>query len=79
MTDADTAPLAADEWPYLQIAGRLANRIRAGEFAPSGRIPSERDLADWYGVCKATIRHAKAELEQRGLIYSIRGEGTFTA
>jgi hypothetical protein len=28
----DSAPLATDEWPYVQVADRLEDRIGRGEF-----------------------------------------------
>lgn len=35
----DQAPLRIDEWPYLQIADRIEDRIRRGEFGEHGKLP----------------------------------------
>jgi DNA-binding GntR family transcriptional regulator len=74
----DQAPLAIDEWPYLQIAERLDKRIRAGEFGEHGKLPGSADLAEWYGVSIGVIAHAREELKRRRLVLVIPGYGTFT-
>ncbi len=73
----DRAPLAIDEWPYIQVADRLEDRIRRGEFGADGQLPSTVELADWYGVSVSVIRHARKELLHRGLVTFIVGRGTF--
>jgi hypothetical protein len=35
----DRAPLAIDEWPYIQVADRIEKRIRDGEFGEHGQLP----------------------------------------
>lgn len=47
---------------------------------PSGsRLPSVRQLAMDLSINPNTIQRAYAELEQEGLIYSIKGKGNFVA
>ncbi len=60
---------------YKWLAGRLAQRISAGHF--DKQIPKETDLADEYGVSRFTIREAMKILVARGLVYRIKGQGTF--
>jgi DNA-binding GntR family transcriptional regulator len=76
-TDGDRAPLAIDEWPYLQVADRLEDRIRRGEFGADGKLPATADLADWYGVSRGVVRHARQELARRNLVAFRLGEGYF--
>ena len=52
-------------------------RIEAGEI--THRLPSERDLAEEYGVAYQTVRHAMKLLRERGLIITRQGRGTFVA
>jgi GntR family transcriptional regulator len=47
---------------------------------PAGTaIPSERDLAEHFGVARMTVRLQLDRLAQRGLLYRHRGRGTFVA
>jgi DNA-binding GntR family transcriptional regulator len=64
-----------------QIEDWLADAIAAGTLSPGDRLPTEHDLAAWLGVSRMTLRHALAELAQRGLVIRAvgRGGGTFVA
>jgi len=77
MTAADGAPFALDE--FLQVADRIAERIKAGEFGEGGRLPSAPQLCEHYGAGAGVIRHARQELKLRGLIVIVPGKGAFTA
>ena len=48
---------------------------------PGDRLPTEQDLAAWFGVSRMTLRHALAELARRGLVTRTVGRrgGTFVA
>jgi DNA-binding GntR family transcriptional regulator len=65
------------ELAYVQLANLLAAKIQAGEI--KGRLPSERDLAEEYGVAYGTVRRAMGLLRERGLVVSVHGRGTFVA
>ncbi len=41
------------------------------------KLPSERSLAEEYGVAYTTVRHAMAVLRERGIIVTVHGRGTF--
>lgn len=64
-----------------QIEDWLADAIATGRLAPGDRLPTEQDLAAWLGVSRMTLRHALAELAQRGLVTRSVGRsgGTFVA
>jgi len=66
---------------HTQIEDWLAGAIAAGRLAPGDRLPTEHDLAKWFGVSRMTLRHALAELARRGLVTRTvgRGGGTFIA
>lgn len=46
---------------------------------PNESLPSERQLADRFGVSRHTVRHALRDLAQEGRIYRVQGRGTFVA
>src|SRR5262249_33704244 len=64
-----------------QIEDWLADAIATGRLAPGDRLPTEQDLAEWLGVSRMTLRHALAQLAQRGLVTRSVGRsgGTFVA
>jgi GntR family transcriptional regulator len=62
---------------YTQISEVLRLKIRDDEFKAGENFPSERELAESYGVSRMTVRQALQRLRQEGLIYHERGVGTF--
>ncbi len=62
---------------YRQLADLLTAKIRAGEYAPGSRIPSEHNLAAVYSIGRPTIRQAVDLLVRNGLLVRKRGSGTF--
>lgn len=48
-------------------------------FRDNDPLPSERQLSDKYEVSRDTVRKAVRYLEERGVIYSDHGRGTFVA
>jgi GntR family transcriptional regulator len=66
---------------HAQIEDWLAGEIAVGALVPGDRLPTEHDLAAWFGVSRMTLRHALAELTRRGLVTRAVGRhgGTFVA
>jgi hypothetical protein len=64
---------------YVAVADHIAARIRAGDLRPGARLPSERDLAQEYGVAYMSVRRAAEVLRERGLITTVHGKGTYVA
>jgi GntR family transcriptional regulator len=62
---------------WAQIEERLLDRIESGRLVPGERLPPERELADWLGVSRMTVRQALASLAVRGLVERGVGRGTF--
>ncbi|AZS42749.1 Pyruvate dehydrogenase complex repressor [Microbacterium oleivorans] len=60
---------------------RLVQTVRLGVVAPGESLPSERDLAERYGVSRDTVRQAIGELADAGYVVRRRGRygGTFVA
>lgn len=44
-----------------------------------GRLPSNEELAEQFGVQKGTVRAALERLREEGIVYSVKGVGTFAA
>lgn len=55
----------------------LKNRIYSGEFNTSSRLPSETELAEYYGCSRPTLRKALVSLEGSSLIARQQGLGSF--
>ncbi len=69
-----------DELPVgVQLAWRLRALISSGRLPAGERLPSFRRLAEWAGVNVNTVRAVYADLEDRGLVVSRQGQGTFVA
>ena len=69
---------AAEELPkHQQVRASLTAAIRAGEFAPGGKLPSERELAVRYNVSYMTARRAITEMVEADLLDRRANKGTF--
>lgn len=64
---------------YMEIADDLQARIRAGEYAPGGRLPSYAQLAVLYSVSVSTAQRAITVLRVRGAVEGDPGVGVFVA
>jgi len=64
---------------YLQFKESLKKMVLEKNLHPGDKIPSERDLAEQYGVCRITMNKAVSELVTEGLLYREKGKGTFVA
>ena len=59
----------------MQLAGILRGQIERGEIRD--RVPSLTQLAAEHGVALNTVARAFRILKAEGLIYTVRGRGTF--
>ncbi len=62
---------------YLQVAQQLQELIAAEDFEPGSRLPSERDLAEQFGVSRPTIREAIIALEIARQVEVRTGSGVY--
>jgi GntR family transcriptional regulator, transcriptional repressor for pyruvate dehydrogenase complex len=60
-----------------QVVQQFVAMLRNGELTPGERLPTERELAERFGVGRNSIREALRELNMLGLVTSRHGEGTF--
>lgn len=62
---------------YRQVAALIRERIESGDLAPGALVPSEDALVTKHGVARITARRAIALLREEGVIYTLRGEGSY--
>ena len=53
--------------------------LQRHDLAPHGKLPSEREMCDMWGLNRATLRAALRRLIELGRIYSLKGSGTYVA
>ncbi|WP_170426461.1 FadR/GntR family transcriptional regulator [Ruegeria arenilitoris] len=61
------------------VVAQIEDLIASGILKQGRKLPSERDLAETLRVSRPKLREALAVLEQRGLVTTQHGEGTFVA
>ncbi len=64
---------------YEQLVENISKMVLSGVFMPNDPIPSVRQLASELGINPNTIQKAYSELERRGIIYSVKGRGSFVS
>ncbi|MEM9655651.1 MAG: GntR family transcriptional regulator [Actinomycetota bacterium] len=66
-----------DRQPSRRIADEITLAVVSGAIAPGEQLPSTTVLMERYGVANQTVQNAKRVLKDLGLIYTVRGQGTF--
>jgi GntR family transcriptional regulator len=69
----DSSPL------YVQLARKLGQAIRDGQYQADEALPSERLLSESLDVSRVTARKAIDQLVEQGLIVRRRGSGNYIA
>lgn len=59
-----------------RVTRELDQLIGSGKIAPADRLPSERELAEQFGVSRTVVREAVRSLVARGLLEVRPGSGT---
>lgn len=62
-----------------EVSSALEGRITRGELAPGDQLPTEKVLAETFGVSRAVVREAVARLRADGRIDTRQGSGAFVA
>ncbi|MDD4799037.1 MAG: GntR family transcriptional regulator [Clostridia bacterium] len=62
---------------YQQLMDRIEDLAAKGLLNPDTQLPSVRQLAIELSINPNTIQRAYAELEKRGVLYSVPGKGSF--
>jgi GntR family transcriptional repressor for pyruvate dehydrogenase complex len=61
------------------VVAQIEDLIASGILKQGRKLPSERDLADMLKVSRPKLREALHTLEERGLVTTRHGEGTFVS
>src|SRR5882757_1182804 len=64
---------------YRQIADKLRDDIRQGVLKPDQPVMSTSQYATFYGVNPTTVARGFRLLVDEGLLYKLRGVGTFVS
>ena len=62
---------------YQQIVEQIEHRFVSGELKVGDKLPSERELAEQFGVSRIAVREAVKALREKGLVEIRAGRGTF--
>lgn len=65
---SQTQAVAPEGRVFEKVIDGLRSQLTAGELKPGDRLPSERELAEWYGVSRASLREALRTLEVLGIL-----------
>lgn len=64
---------------YYQISSFFAEEIKKGNILPEERLLSESEIANALNISRMTARQAINELVKSGLVYRVKGKGTFVS
>lgn len=62
---------------YYRLKKDLIYKLSEGVWKPGECIASERELCEIYSVSRMTIRQAIGELVNEGILFRVKGKGTF--
>lgn len=69
---------ARDPTPvYYQLKSRLLQEILTGRYGGSGRLPTEYQMCERFGVSRTPVARALSELADEGVVIRHRRRGTF--
>jgi GntR family transcriptional repressor for pyruvate dehydrogenase complex len=63
--------------PYEQIVRQIQEAIRDNALTEGDRLPTERELAETFGVSRSVVREAIKVLAAQGMVESRQGSGLF--
>ncbi|MGN9840093.1 FadR/GntR family transcriptional regulator [Nonomuraea sp. H19] len=69
--------MTIDAVPRDMLSTYLEDALLTGKISPGSRLPSERLLAQRFGLSRPSVREVIKELQERGLVRVIPGRGTF--
>lgn len=64
---------------FEQLEAKIAGLIISGEMPAHEKLPPVREVAKQLAVNPNTVQKSYGKLEQRGLIYSLPGKGSYVS
>ncbi|WP_196001732.1 PLP-dependent aminotransferase family protein [Clostridium sp. 1001271B_151109_B4] len=69
-----------DEEPlYVQIENYIKSMIASNLLVSNGKLPATRELSKLLGVSRNSVITAYENLEEEGVLYTVKGRGTFVS
>ena len=62
---------------YMQIENYIKKMIENNMVVNNGKLPATRELSKILGVSRNSIITAYENLEDQGIVYTVKGKGTF--
>ena len=59
-----------------QVTRHLADQLRSGVYPVNSRLPTEKAIAEEFGVSRTVVREAISRLKSEGLVETRQGSGT---
>ena len=72
-----TGKTSMTKWNRETIVGALREQVLSGELRPGDKLPSERQLAQGFGVSRPVIREVLRSLADQGLVQILPGKGAY--
>jgi len=69
--------IAPSKRRYETVVDRILDVVESQEILPGQALPTERELAETFGVSRNVVRQAFGVLEERGIIRTRQGSGRF--
>jgi len=83
MSTEKKACLKVEKIKRISVAEKVAEEIiamiQSGKFVEGQMLPTERDLAEMFGVGRSSIREALQALQSMGIIERRQGSGTYVS
>ncbi len=64
---------------HVQLENLIKDKIASGEYAMGSPLPSERKMAEAYGINRLIVRAALKNLQKEGLVHTEHGKGNFVS
>ena len=68
-----------EEALYLQIENYIVSMINSNLLVSNAKLPATRELSKLLGVSRNSVITAYENLEEKGILYTIKGRGTFVS
>jgi len=62
---------------WREISRNIEGRIEAKEFRPGNKLPTEQQFSREFMVNRHTVRRALLDLQEKGIVESFQGRGSF--